>query len=107
MCRLYPGQARRARSAKTEPSVVKGFTGDENAQKCSLNQAFPDVIGTDYTLRGFDYVLGRHPASTVSYVSAIGMDSMLIGYGSNRADYTFIPGGMIPLWSSSSRIFGN
>jgi hypothetical protein len=53
---------------------------------CFLHQAFPDVIGTDYTLRGIEYVLRRHPASTVSYVSAVGMDSKLIGYGFNRAD---------------------
>jgi hypothetical protein len=63
------------------------------AQMYLLHQAFPEVIGTDYTLRGFDYVLGRHPASNVSYVSAVGADSKLIGYGNNRADYTFIPGG--------------
>ena len=61
-----------------------------------LHQAFPNIIGTDYTLRGFDYVLGRHPASNVSYVSSVGTSSKLIAYGNNRADYTFIPGGMIP-----------
>lgn len=61
-----------------------------------LHQAFPSIIGVDYTLRGFDYVLGRHPASNVSYVSSVGTSSKLIAYGNNRADYTFIPGGMIP-----------
>lgn len=62
----------------------------------SLHQAFPNIIGTEYTLRGFDYVLGRHPASNVSYVSSVGTSSKLVAYGNNRADYTFIPGGMIP-----------
>jgi endoglucanase len=61
-----------------------------------LHQAFPNIIGVDFTLRGFDYVLGRHPASNVSYVSSVGTASKLIAYGNNRADYTFIPGGMIP-----------
>jgi len=61
-----------------------------------LHQAFPNIIGTDYILRGFDYVLGRHPVSAVSYVSGVGTTSKLIAYGNNRADYTFIPGGMIP-----------
>jgi len=37
-----------------------------------------------------------HPVSNVSYVSGVGTQSKLIGYGNNRADYTFIPGGMIP-----------
>ena len=61
-----------------------------------LHQAFPDIVGTDETLRGFDYVLGRHPVSNVSLVSSVGTTSKLIAYGNNRADYTFIPGGMIP-----------
>jgi hypothetical protein len=53
-------------------------------------------VGPEYTLRGLDYLLGTHPLSNVSYVSGIGTQSKLIGYGNNRADYTFIPGGMIP-----------
>ena len=61
-----------------------------------LHRAFPDIIGSEYTLRGLDYVLGRHPASNVSYVSTVGTKSKLIAYGNNRADYSFIPGGMIP-----------
>jgi hypothetical protein len=54
------------------------------------------MVGTEETLRGFDYVLGRHPVNNVSYVSAVGTNSKLAAYGNNRADYTFIPGGMIP-----------
>lgn len=61
-----------------------------------LHKAFPESIGPEYTLHALDYVLGRHPASNVSYVSAVGTQSKLIAYGNNRADYTFIPGGMIP-----------
>ena len=61
-----------------------------------LHTAFPDIIGTEYILRGLDYLLGTHPVSNISYVSGVGTQSKLIGYGNNRADYTFIPGGMIP-----------
>ncbi|HEV2700751.1 MAG TPA: glycoside hydrolase family 9 protein [Steroidobacteraceae bacterium] len=61
-----------------------------------LHQAFPQVIGIEPTLRAFDYVLGRHPVSNVSLVSTVGTVSKLVAYGNNRADYTFIPGGMIP-----------
>ena len=61
-----------------------------------LHQAFPAMVGIEGTLAGFDYVLGRHPASAVSYVSSVGTSSKLIAYGNNRADYSFIPGGMIP-----------
>jgi len=61
-----------------------------------LHQAFPEIIPPEYTLHAIDYVLGRHPVSNVSYVSAVGTQSKLIVYGNNRADYTFIPGGMVP-----------
>jgi endoglucanase len=61
-----------------------------------LHQAFPDVIGPEPMLNAFDYVLGRHPASNLSYVSSVGTASKLAAYGNNRADYTFIPGGMVP-----------
>ncbi len=61
-----------------------------------LHEAFPEIVGTEYTLRGIDYVLGTHPVSNVSLVSAVGTESKLIAYGNNRADYTFIPGGMVP-----------
>ena len=61
-----------------------------------LHRAFPDIVGIDATLRGFDYLLGRHPVSNLSYVSSVGTASKLVAYGNNRADYSFIPGGMIP-----------
>jgi hypothetical protein len=61
-----------------------------------LHQSFPDIVGSEYTLRGLDYVLGTHPVSNISYVSSVGTQSKLIGYGNNRADYSFVPGGMIP-----------
>ncbi len=73
-----------------------GLAAGFAAQMYFLHQAFPEIVGTDYTLRGLDYVLGVHPVSNISYVSGIGAQSKLIAYGNNRADYTFIPGGMIP-----------
>ncbi|SEN04461.1 N-terminal ig-like domain of cellulase [Sphingomonas gellani] len=61
-----------------------------------LHTAFPDIVGTSYTLDAIDYVLGRHPANNLSLVSTVGTQSKLIGYGHNRADYSFIPGGLVP-----------
>ena len=40
--------------------------------------------------------IGTHPVNSVSLVSSVGTASKLVAYGNNRADYTFIPGGMIP-----------
>jgi hypothetical protein len=61
-----------------------------------LHKAFPAIVGTEYTLNAIDYVLGRHPANNLSLVSTVGTASKLVGYGHNRADYSFIPGGMVP-----------
>ena len=61
-----------------------------------LHKTFPKLVGTDYTLRAANYLLGTHPVSSTSYISSVGTVSKLKGYGNNRADNTFIPGGLIP-----------
>ncbi|MGC9972715.1 MAG: glycoside hydrolase family 9 protein [Bryobacteraceae bacterium] len=61
-----------------------------------LHQTFPEIVGPEYTLRAVNYLLGTHPVSSSSWVSAVGTRSKLMAYGSNRADFTFIPGGLVP-----------
>ncbi len=73
-----------------------GAVVDLGVRMYFLHKAFPDVVGTEYTLRAVNYMLGTHPVSSTSYVSAVGTVSKLHAYGNNRADNTFIPGGVIP-----------
>jgi len=61
-----------------------------------LHKAFPEIVGTGYTLRAVNYLLGTHPVSSTSYISSVGTSSKLQAYGNNRADNAFIPGGVIP-----------
>ena len=61
-----------------------------------LHKAFPEIVGKDYTLRAVNYLLGTHPVSSTSYISSTGTSSKMKAYGNNRADNTFIPGGVIP-----------
>jgi len=61
-----------------------------------LHQAFPDVFPPDHTLRALDYLYGTHPDSDISFVSAVGAHSKRVAYGSNRADFSFIAGGIVP-----------
>jgi endoglucanase len=63
-----------------------------------LHKAYPEIVGTDYTLRAANYMLGTHPVSSTSYISSVGTSSKLQAYGNNRADNTFIPGGVIPVY---------
>ena len=58
-----------------------------------LHQAFPKEFDRENVLRVLDYVLGCHPASATSLVSAVGAQSMTVAYGINLNDWTHIPGG--------------
>jgi hypothetical protein len=73
-----------------------GQVADLGARMYFLHKAFPQIVGPEYTLRAANYLLGTHPVSSTSYVSSVGTVSKMKAYGNNRADGTFIPGGMIP-----------
>ncbi|WP_246068632.1 glycoside hydrolase family 9 protein [Microbulbifer harenosus] len=61
-----------------------------------LHKHFPHIVENDLVFRSLDYILGRHPGSNLSLVSGVGAESKLVAYGSNRADFSFIPGGVVP-----------
>ena len=61
-----------------------------------LHKAFPDVIGEEHVFAGLNYLLGTHPGSDVSFVSGVGAVSKKVAYGTNRADFSFIAGGIVP-----------
>jgi hypothetical protein len=61
-----------------------------------LNKSFPDIIGRDYVYRGLNYIFGCHPYSNISFVAGVGTHSKKTTYGSNRADFSFIAGGVVP-----------
>jgi endoglucanase len=69
---------------------------DWSITNAKLHQVFPDIISQEYAIRGLDYILGCHPASSISFVSGVGVNSKKVTYGNNRADFTYIPGGMVP-----------
>jgi hypothetical protein len=61
-----------------------------------LHEAFPDIVSTDYLLNALNFMLGVHPGSnTASFSSGIGARSTTISYGFNRADSSYIPGGVV------------
>ena len=61
-----------------------------------LHREFPDVVGREAVLKGLNYIFGTHPGSSISFVSAVGARSKKVAYGMNRADYSFIAGGIVP-----------
>jgi hypothetical protein len=83
------------------PIGIGGWAGNEGVISWAvtsyhLHKAYPDLIGPEYVLRGLTYILGCHPASNVSFVSGVGTRSKMVAYGSNRADFAFIAGGVVP-----------
>jgi endoglucanase len=64
-------------------------------QQYFLHRAFPDIVGDEYLLNALNFILGVHPGeNTASFASGVGARSMTIAYGFNRADWSYIPGGV-------------
>ena len=83
------------------PITEGGWAGNGTVMTYALNAAalhevYPDLIGTDAVFRGIDYILGTHPGHNLSFVSGVGTQSKEVAYGNNRADFTFIAGGVVP-----------
>ncbi len=61
-----------------------------------LKKSFPDIFDSRYMLNALNFVLGNHPGeNTSSFVSGVGSRSVTQAYGVNRADRSFIPGGVV------------
>ncbi|MBQ2956376.1 MAG: glycoside hydrolase family 9 protein [Clostridia bacterium] len=61
-----------------------------------LNRAFPDIFDPAMVGSALNFILGCHPGSnTVSFASGVGANSATTAYGLNRADFSYIPGGVI------------
>ncbi|MDD5540207.1 MAG: glycoside hydrolase family 9 protein [Candidatus Marinimicrobia bacterium] len=59
-----------------------------------LHKAWPDLFSPDYLFSVVNFLLGCRPGSTTnSLVSGVGAKSPTIAYGTNRADWSYIPGG--------------
>ena len=61
-----------------------------------LHQGFPEIFPRDAMLHALDFILGCHPGTnTASFVSGVGARSATVAYGFNRADWSYLPGGII------------
>ncbi|MAT69885.1 MAG: glycoside hydrolase [Planctomycetaceae bacterium] len=83
------------------PITTRGWAGNSAVINWAftnylLHRAYPEIIGPEYVFRGLNYIYGCHPYSNVSFVSGVGLQSKTIAYGNNRADFSFIAGGVTP-----------
>ena len=61
-----------------------------------LTHAYPDIFPKETVYNALNFVLGCHPGSnTASFASGVGARSATVAYGLNRADWSYIPGGVV------------
>ena len=61
-----------------------------------LADAYPEIFPTGTIYSALDFILGCHPGSnTASFASGVGAKSATVAYGLNRADWSYIPGGVV------------
>ena len=71
------------------------------SSRSAINSTFscrltPDLFGPELLYSALNFVLGCHPGSnTASFASGVGANSATVAYGLNRADWSYIPGGVI------------
>lgn len=57
---------------------------------------FPDMVDPELVLKGLNYIYGCHPYNNVSFITSVGVNTKKVAYSNNRADYSVIPGGVVP-----------
>ena len=83
------------------PIALGGWGGSGNvvnfaATNYYANKFYPDLMNTEYVYKGLNYIFGCHPYSNISFVSSVGTRSKKVTYGNNRANFSYIAGGIVP-----------
>ena len=61
-----------------------------------LTASYPEIFSPEPLFNALNFVLGCHPGSnTQSFASGVGAENATVGYGLNRADWSYIPGGVV------------
>lgn len=83
------------------PITGAGWAGNSSVINNSYNlyvvwKKYPELVDPEAILKGLNYLFGCHPYSNVSFVTAVGVNTKKVAYSNNRADYSVIPGGIVP-----------
>ena len=69
---------------------------DFGVQQYFFRKAWPQYTTDALQMEALNFVLGVHPGqNTSSFASGVGAQSATTAYGGNRADWSYIPGGVI------------
>ena len=54
------------------------------------------MIDPEFVFAGLNFLFGTHPYNNKSFITAVGVNTKNVAYSNNRADYSVIPGGVVP-----------
>ena len=61
-----------------------------------LAESYPEIFPKGIIYNALNFVLGCHPGlNNASFASGVGAQSATVAYGLNRADWSYIPGGVV------------
>ena len=61
-----------------------------------LADAYPEIFPKETIYNALNFILGCHPGiNNASFASGVGARSATVAYGLNRADWSYIPGGVV------------
>ncbi|MDO4823744.1 MAG: glycoside hydrolase family 9 protein [Bacteroidales bacterium] len=83
------------------PIQGEGWAGNTQVMGNAFNfyliwRQFPDMVDPELVLKGLNYIYGCHPYNNVSFITSVGVNTKKVAYCNNRADYSVIPGGVVP-----------
>jgi len=68
----------------------------QGVQQWFFEKGWPQHTSTETWLSALNFILGVHPGeNNMSFASGVGSQSATVAYGVNRADWSYIPGGVI------------
>lgn len=64
---------------------------------CMFHESYPEIFDIDYVSHCVQFFLGLHPGQNrASFIAGVGSETVKALYGANRADWSYIPGGVAP-----------
>lgn len=74
----------------------QGYFNCEGVDVMAFVDFYPEIFSADPVYNALNFILGCHPGTNqASFASGVGAQSATVGYGLNRADWSYIPGGVV------------
>lgn len=74
----------------------QGYFNCEGVDVMAFDDFYPEIFSADPVYNALNFILGCHPGTNqASFASGVGAQSATVGYGLNRADWSYIPGGVV------------